>query len=96
MAGLPPDTEDGDEGFCTSIETYSCTENTSVKECCFFGDPTRPIKIIDTPGFDDPTKNHDAIILADLLKMLNSEVKELNMIILTLNGQDPIKAGWLI
>ena len=59
MAGLPPDTEDGDEGFCTSIETYSCTENTTVKECCFFGDPTRPIKIIDTPGFDDPRKNHD-------------------------------------
>ena len=29
MEGLPPDTKDGDEGFCTPIETYSCKENTS-------------------------------------------------------------------
>ena len=35
------------------------------------------------------TKNNDAVILADLLKIPNAEVKELNMIILTLNGQDP-------
>ena len=35
MAGLPPDTEDADEGFRTSLETSSCTSDTSVKDCCF-------------------------------------------------------------
>ena len=55
----------------------------------FFGDPRRPIKIIDNPGFDDPGKNRDAIIIGELVKKLNSDVKELSMIILTLNGQEP-------
>ena len=59
------------------------------KRLLFFGDPRRPIKIIDTPGFDDPDKNRDAIIIGELVKKLNSDVKELSMIILTLNGQDP-------
>ena len=88
LAGLPPHTNDEEEGFCTSDETYSCTENTTVKECSFFGDLRKPIKIIDTPGFDDPKKNHDAIIVAEMVKTLNEEVRELNMILFTLHGQN--------
>ena len=62
LAGLPPDSDGRIDGFATSPETEACTESTTVKECCYFGDPRRPIMLIDTPGFDDPTKNHDATL----------------------------------
>jgi hypothetical protein len=42
-----------------------------------------------------PTKNHDATIIADCVKILKEEVKELNLIVFALNGQSPRLEGSL-
>jgi len=89
MAGLPPTSDKMSEGFTTSPEIEACTETTTIRESFYFGDPSRLVKIIDTPGFDDPSKNHDALVIADFVKRLRNEVKELNMIVFALNGQNP-------
>lgn len=96
IAGLPEDSGDGAEGFKTSSETLACTQQTTIEDCCFFGDASKPLKIIDTPGFDDPTKNHDAVIISNLVDVLKKEVNNVNLILLTLNGQCPRLDGSLL
>jgi len=95
MAGLPPDSDEMSDGFATSPEMEACTESTTVKECFYFGDPSRLVKIIDTPGFDDPSKNHDATIIADFVKILKNEIEKLSMIVFALNGRTPRLEGSL-
>jgi len=42
--------------FKTSSEGKSCTQNTKFKNVFFNGDEKKPVSLIDTMGFDDPTK----------------------------------------
>ena len=66
-----------------------------IRNVVVFGDPRRPITIVDTPGFDDPGKKKDAVIIAELVKTLNNEGKKLSLILFTLNGQSPRLEGSL-
>ena len=58
----------------------------AIWEFCYFGDPRRPLRIIDTPGFDDATKNLDTAIIADFVEVL----------LIALNGQSPRLEGSLL
>lgn len=89
LAGLAEGADKELDGFATSPETASCTQVSKVREICYFGDPRRPLRIIDTPGFDDPTKNHDAEVIAEFVGVLKDEVKEINLLLLAMNGQSP-------
>ena len=51
--------------------------------------------MINTPGFDDPNKNHDAEIIADFVNVLKNEVDGVNLIVFALNGLSPRLEGSL-
>ena len=72
IAGKLPDSDKSSGGFPVSSETDSCTKKTTLGDFCYCGDPRRPVTIIDTPGFDDPTKNQDAEIISNLVDELKS------------------------
>lgn len=50
--------------FPVSAEPKSCTQATQVGVYNFLGNEGNEFMMIDTMGFDDPTKNHDADIIA--------------------------------
>jgi len=62
----------------------------------FNNDYSQPLSLIDTIGFNDPTKNEDAEIIADLVTKLKNKVDYINTFVIAVNGTDPRLDGSLI
>jgi len=77
-----------DDEFPTSAGAESCTQKTMLKNVFFEGKQSNPISLIDTIGFDDPSNDVDADIIADLVDKLRNKVDYLNTIIIAVNGQN--------
>ena len=75
-------------GFPVSAAQDSCTQETIAGDFCFFGNILRPVTLIDTPGFDDPKKHHDATIISSLVDKLKT-MKEVHQILIAVNGTNP-------
>ena len=75
-------------GFPVSSSPDSCTEKTSSGDYCFLGNICRPATIVDSPGFDDPKNESDAIIISDLVDELK-QMKGVNQILIAVNGMNP-------
>ena len=52
--------------------------------------------MIDTIGFDDPTKNDDAEIIAELVSKMKNDCDHVNLFVIAVNGQAPRLDGSLI
>ena len=72
--------------FPTSAASTSCTQVTRFAQSFFMGDQGKPIDIIDTIGFNDPTNENDAFIIADLVAKLNKNCDYINVVAIILNG----------
>ena len=75
------------EIYPVSAGGASCTQSTKLADIFFNGDQSCPITLIDTMGFDDATKNHDAEIIAELVVKLKNDCDHINLFLLVLNGQ---------
>jgi len=75
--------------FPVSAEPKSCTQATQAGVYNFLGNEGYAFTMIDTMGFDDPTKNHDADIIADLVEKLTTEVEYVNLVLIALDGNNP-------
>ena len=82
--------------FPTSSDGRSCTHKTKFANVFLNGDKNKPVSLIDTMGFDDPTKNHDAKIIAELVVKLKTRCDYVNLFVLAVNGQNPILNGSLL
>jgi len=79
---------DDDNYFPTSSSASSCTQTTALGDVFFGGDKSRPVSLIDTIGFDDPSNDVDADIISDLVTKLREKVDHVNTVIITVNGQN--------
>ena len=82
--------------FPSSSKSTSCTQKTRFKNVFFNGDKKKQVTVIDTMGFDDPTKNHDAKIIAELVVKLKTKCDYVNLFVLAVNGQNPRLDGSLL
>ena len=82
--------------FQVSSSASTCTQRTQFAEANFNNNKERPISIIDTIGFDDPDKNDDAEIIAELVDKLNKACDYVNLFVIAVNGQNPRLDGSLI
>ena len=82
--------------FPTSSDPTSCTQETKFANVFLNGDLNKPVSLIDTIGFDDPTKDHDATIIAELVVTLNTKCDYVNLFVLAVNGQNPRLDGSLL
>ena len=82
--------------FPTSSEGTSCTQKTKFKDVFLNGDQKKPVSLIDTMGFDDPTKDHDAKIIDELVAKLKTRCDYVHMFVLAVNGQSPRLEGSLL
>ena len=62
----------------------------------FNNNEERPVSVIDTMGFDDPNKNHDAEIIAELVDKLRNRCDFVNLFVIAVNGQNPRLDGSLV
>ena len=89
LAGNSPDQDYASGGFPVSDNVDSCTKETTFGDYSYAGDLKRPVTIIDTPGFDDPTKNQDAEIIANLVETLTQNFGGIHQILIAVNGTNP-------
>ena len=89
LAGKSPDLDVSHGGFPVSESVDACTKKTTFGDFFYAGDLKRPVTIIDTPGFDDPTKNHDAVIISDLVETLAENFGGIHQILIAVNGTNP-------
>jgi len=82
--------------FPVSGRATTCTQETKLVDTNFCGDPKHPLSIIDTIGFDDPTKDHDAKIIAELVLQLQQNCDHVNTFMMAVNGQNPRLDGSLL
>jgi len=82
--------------FPTSSDPTSCTQETKFANVFLNGDKKKPVSLIDTMGFDDPTKDHDATIIAELVVKLKTRCDYVNLSVLAVNGQNPRLDGSLL
>ena len=82
--------------FQVSSSASTCTQRTQFAEANFNNNKERPISIIDTIGFDDPDKDDDAQIIAELVDKLNNACDYINLFVIAVNGQNPRLDGSLI
>ena len=82
--------------FPVSAKAPTCTQETTFADAFFCGDTTKPLSIIDTIGFDDPTKDHDAQIIAELVLQLQKNCDYINTFVMAVNGQNPRLDGSLL
>ena len=82
--------------FPTSSDPTTCTQKTKFANVNLNGDRNRPVSVIDTIGFDDPTKDHDAEIIAELVVKLKTRCDYVNLFVLAVNGQNPRLDGSLL
>ena len=84
------------KAFPVSSKATTCTQETTFANANFCGVPSKPLSIIDTIGFDDPTKDHDAKIIADLVLQLQQNCDYVNTFVMAVNGQNPRLDGSLL
>jgi len=84
------------KAFPVSSKATTCTQETTFANADFCGVPSKPLSIIDTIGFDDPTKDHDAKIIADLVLQLQQNCDYVNTFVMAVNGQNPRLDGSLL
>ena len=75
--------------FPVSSGPVSSTQTTLFGNIFFGGNKTRPVSLIDTIGFDDPTKDVDTAIIAELVTKLKLKCDHINLIGIAVNGQEP-------
>ena len=92
ISGLPHDAD----VFPVSSDATSCTQKTALADVFFNGDKSKELNIIDTIGFDDPSNDLDATIIADLVTTLKNNVDFINTFIIAVNGQNPRLDGALL
>merc|ERR1712051_984222 len=79
-----------------SAEAMSCTQGTVFCDAYFNKDKEWPFSLIDTIGFDDPDKDDDAKIIAELVLKLKNGCDHVNLFIIAVNGQNPRLDGSLL
>jgi len=84
------------KAFPVSSKATTCTQETTFADADFCGVPSKPLSIIDTIGFDDPTKDHDAKIIADLVLQLQQNCDYVSTFVMAVNGQNPRLDGSLL
>jgi GTPase SAR1 family protein len=84
------------KAFPVSSKSTTCTQETTFADANFCGVPSKSLSIIDTIGFDDPTKDHDAKIIADLVLQLQQNCDYVNTFVMAVNGQNPRLDGSLL
>jgi len=84
------------EVFPVSAASDSCTQETVFADAFFNGDKSYPFTVIDTIGFDDPTKDKDALIIAELVDKLKNDCDHVNLFAIAVNGQNPRLDGSLL
>merc|ERR1712037_439765 len=82
--------------FPVSAEAMSCTQRTVFCDAFFNKDKEWPFSLIDTIGFDDPDKDDDAKIIAELVLRLKHGCDFVNLFIIAVNGQNPRLDGSLV
>ena len=82
--------------FAVSAAAESCTQSTQFAEAFYANDPAYPMSVIDTIGFDDPSQNRDAEIIAELVTKLRDNCDHVNLFMIAVNGQNPRLDGSLI
>ena len=92
IAGLNFDSDE----FPVSADPTSCTQNTVLANVNFNGDQERPISLIDTMGFDDPDRDTDIKIIAELVTTLKNNCSNVNLFGIAVNGQSPRLDGSLV
>jgi len=71
-------------------------QETQIADVFFDNQRSKLISLIDTFGFDDPKKDNDAQIVADLVSKLKNNVDFVNTFIIAVNGQNPRLDGSLL
>ena len=84
------------EAFPVSAEAMSCTQGTVFCDAFFNKDKEWPFSLIDTIGFDDPDKDDDAKIIAELVLKLKNGCDFVNLFVIAVNGQNPRLDGSLV
>ena len=67
-----------------------------LRDVFFNGNTSKELNIIDTIGFDDPSNDLDATIIADLVTTLKNNVDFINTFVIAVNGQNPRLDGALL
>jgi len=92
ICGLPRNAK----AFPVSPEATACTHTTQLADAFFGNNKTLPFSLIDTMGFDDPTRDVDAVIIGELVATLKERVDFVNTFVIAINGQHPRLDGSLI
>jgi len=75
--------------FTVSADPNSCTQKTTFANAFFHGDKTFPISLVDTVGFDDPSMDGDAKIIAEMVVKLKNDCDHIHVFGIVVNGQNP-------
>ena len=83
--------------FPVSGDATSCTQSTVFGVVSFNGDKEKPpVNLIDTIGFDDPNKDTDLAIIAELVFKLKNNCSYVNLFAIAVNGQNPRLDGSMV
>jgi predicted GTPase len=82
--------------FPVSSDPQSCTLKTKFADVFFNKNKAFPVSVIDTIGFDEPTREDDAVVIADLVDNLKYGCDHVNLFVIAVNGQAPRLDGSLL
>ena len=75
--------------FPVSSGPSSCTQSAVIHDVTFDDDENKPVKLIDTMGFNDPDKDIDIDVVAKFIDQLKQECDSVSLFGIAINGQSP-------
>ena len=74
-------------GFISNL--FLIIQETKFANVFFNGNKENPVSLIDTIGWSDSGKLSDAMIIEELIQKLKEACDHLNLVVMTVNGQNP-------
>ena len=75
--------------FPVSSGPASCTQFAVIQDVTFDADENKPVRLVDTMGFNDPDKDIDVDVAAKFIAQLKQECDSVSLFGIAINGQSP-------
>ena len=75
--------------FPVSSGPASCTQSAVIQDVTFDADENKPVRLVDTMGFNDPDKDIDVDVAAKFIAQLKQECDSVSLFGIAINGQSP-------
>ena len=75
--------------FPVSSGPASCTQSAVIQDVTFNANENKPVRLVDTMGFNDPDKDVDVDVAAKFIAQLKQECDSVSLFGIAINGQSP-------